>query len=48
MKTITIIAVLALGIGLYLEYQKDSSFTSIDTGSILMGGGVGLLAASLL
>jgi hypothetical protein len=41
-------AVLALGIGLYLEYQKDSSFTSIDTGSILIGGGVALFAAAML
>jgi hypothetical protein len=43
MKTATIIASLLLIAGLYMEYQKDSSFASIDSGSILMGAGGALL-----
>jgi len=42
MKASYLIAGLVLVAGIYLEYQKDSSFASIDTGSILIGAGVGL------
>jgi hypothetical protein len=47
-KTATIIALAVLAIGVYLEYTKDSSFGSIDMGSILIGGGAGALIAELV
>lgn len=37
-----------LAIGAYMAYQKDSSFTSVDTGSILMGAGAGILVGHIL
>ena len=48
MKGVTLIAIALLGIGVYLEYQKDSSFASIGPGSIGIGAGVGLLIGSML
>lgn len=36
------IAALVLVAGIYLEYQKDSSFSSTDSGSLIIGGGLGL------
>lgn len=43
MKGTALVALALIGIGLYIEYQKDSSFASVDSGSLLMGGGVGFL-----
>jgi hypothetical protein len=48
MKTITIVSLLVLGVGIYLEYQKDSSFASVDTGSILIGTGAGMILGSMI
>lgn len=48
MKTATVVAVIILAVGAYLEYQKDSSFASLDTGSLVMGVGGGLLIGHLL
>lgn len=48
MKTITIVSLLVLAVGIYLEYQKDSSFASVDTGSILMGTGAGMVLGNML
>lgn len=48
MKTITIVSILVLAVGVYLEYQKDSSFASVDTGSLLIGGGAGMVLGSML
>lgn len=48
MKTMTIVSVIIIAAGLYIEYQKDSSFASIDTGSLLIGGGMGLVIGSMI
>jgi hypothetical protein len=48
MKTMTIVSLLILAVGVYLEYQKDSSFASVDTGSILIGTGAGLMLGNML
>lgn len=48
MKTGTIIALVVIAVGGYLEYQKDSSFASVDSGSLVMGAGVGLLIGCYL
>jgi hypothetical protein len=48
MKTITIAAVVIILVGAYMEYQKDSSFASVDSGSLIMGGGIGLLVGGML
>ena len=48
MNTFLVIATLVLGAGIYLEYQKDSSFASVDTGSLVIGVGVGLFAGHFL
>lgn len=48
MKTATIIALVIVAVGGYLEYQKDSSFASVDSGSLVMGAGVGILVGTLL
>jgi hypothetical protein len=48
MKGITIVAVALLAVGIYLEYNKDSSFASIGPGSIGIGAGVGLLIGSMI
>lgn len=46
MKAMHWVAGLILIAGLYVEYQKDSSFASLDTGSMLIGAGAGALLAS--
>jgi hypothetical protein len=48
MKTATVIALVVIAVGAYIEYQKDSSFASTDSGSLVMGAGVGLLVGNLL
>jgi hypothetical protein len=48
MKPVTIIAVALLAVGIYLEYNKDSSFASVGPGSIGIGAGIGLLIGSML
>lgn len=48
MKTATIVAAIVLAVGIYIEYQKDSSFASVDAGSLVMGVGAGLLAGHLI
>ena len=48
MKPLTLISVALIGVGLYLAYNKDSSFQSVDMGSLLIGGGVGSLVGSML
>lgn len=48
MKTVTIIGFVALLVGAYIEYQKDSSFASVDAGSLIIGSGVGILIGHML
>lgn len=48
MRTVTIVALLALAVGAYMEYQKDSSFASVSAGSLLVGGSVGLLVGGMI
>ena len=48
MRTMTIVAVIVLAVGTYIEYQKDSSFASVDSGSLIIGTGVGMLLGHLL
>jgi hypothetical protein len=48
MKPVTIVAVALLAVGIYLEYNKDSSFASVGPGSIGIGAGIGLLIGSML
>lgn len=48
MKPITLVSVVVIGIGLYLTYTKDSSFQSVDMGSLMIGGGAGALIASMI
>ena len=48
MRTFTILSVVVIAVGIYLEYQKDSSFASTDTGSLAIGSGVGMLLGSML
>jgi hypothetical protein len=48
MKTVTWVAIAILLVGAYMEYQKDSSFASVDSGSLIMGVGGGLLIGHLL
>jgi hypothetical protein len=48
MKTATIVALLILVAGAYMEYQKDSSFGSVSTSSILLGAGTGVLIGNML
>jgi len=48
MKPLTITALIILAVGVYIEYQKDSSFASVDAGSLLMGGSLGLLVGGML
>jgi len=48
MKTMTIAATVVILVGLYIEYQKDSSFASVDAGSLIVGGGVGLLLGGMI
>lgn len=48
MKTMTIVGVVVLLAGVYMAYQKDSSFGSVDTGSLLIGGGVGVIVGHML
>ena len=48
MQTITWVAVGILVIGAWMEYQKDSSFASVDAGSLVIGVGGGLLIGHLL
>lgn len=48
MKPVTIAAVIILAVGVYLEYQKDSSFASIGPGAVGIGAGIGLLIGSML
>lgn len=43
MKAGTMIAIAVILAGVYIEYNKDSSFASIDTGSLLIAGGAGFL-----
>jgi hypothetical protein len=43
MKTIAVVAIVVIIAGAYMEYEKDSSLASVDTGSLLMGAGVGIL-----
>jgi hypothetical protein len=46
MKGVYIIGGLILAAGAYIEYQKDSSFASVDAGSMLIGGGLGFIVGS--
>jgi hypothetical protein len=48
MKTMTIVSILILGVGVWLEYQKDSSFASVDSGSLIIGAGAGMLLGHLV
>jgi hypothetical protein len=48
MKTMTIVSLLILGVGVWLEYQKDSSFASVDSGSLIIGAGAGMLLGHLV
>jgi hypothetical protein len=48
MKPMLIVASLILVAGLYMEYQKDSSFASVDTGSLVIGVGVGTLVCHFI
>jgi hypothetical protein len=47
MKTGTIVAAVVLLVGVYIEYQKDSSFASVDAGSLIIGAGAGMLVGHL-
>lgn len=46
MKTVTIIGLLLVGVGLYMEYSKD--FSTFSTGSLLAGAGGGLLIGTMM
>lgn len=48
MKALTIVSLLIVAAGIYIEYSKDSSFASVDAGSLLIGGGVGVMVGSML
>jgi len=48
MKGVTITAIVILAVGIYIEYQKDSSFASIDAGSLIVGGAVGLMIGNMI
>ena len=48
MKTMTIACLVVIAVGIYVEYQKDSSFASLDTGSLLIGAGAGALIGGML
>lgn len=48
MKTAHMVGALVLLLGAYLEYQKDSSFATVDTGSLLMGTGAGIFLGHVL
>jgi hypothetical protein len=48
MKPMLLIGTLVLIAGLWMEYQKDSSFASVDSGSLFIGGGLGLLTGHML
>lgn len=47
MKTMTIVCIGVLLAGVYVSYQKDSSFGSLDTGSLLIGAGAGALIGGM-
>jgi hypothetical protein len=46
MKAVTIVAMLVVAAGIWIEYQKDSSFASIDSGSLLIGAGSAVAISS--
>lgn len=48
MRGITVAALAILAVGLYIEYQKDSSFASVDAGSLIVGGAVGLMVGGMI
>lgn len=48
MRPLTITALIILAVGVYIEYQKDSSFSSVDAGSLIIGGSVGLLVGGMI
>lgn len=48
MKTVTIVAIAVMLAGIYMAYQKDSSFASTDTGSLLIGAGAGVIIGSMV
>jgi lipoprotein signal peptidase len=48
MKPLTITALVILAVGVYIEYQKDSSFASVDAGSLIAGGALGLLVGGMI
>lgn len=48
MRPMTIAAAVIILVGVYIEYQKDSSFASVDAGSLIVGGGLGLLIGEMI
>jgi hypothetical protein len=49
MKGMTIFAIAIIGIGIYMAYTKDSSFTtSLDFGPLAIGAGAGILLAEMV
>jgi hypothetical protein len=47
-KTVTWVAAIVLVAGLWIEYQKDSSFASVDAGSLVIGIGAGMFVGGML
>ena len=48
MKPVLIVSLLVLAAGIYVEYQKDSSFSSTDVGSLMIGTGIGVFMGTIV